>query len=124
MEEIVITEDDLRRLEKRFGSAVRLMGPWNSDGTFAYTSVPLVVVRKAAEELAKTAVLMDLSSLNHMTERTTAFLGLLQTFGSPLVAAIVTAYREYPPGRVAAVSSPAESARGLELRSLIRTAAA
>ena len=31
MEEIVVTEDDLRRLETRFGSAVRLMGSWNSD---------------------------------------------------------------------------------------------
>ena len=57
MEEIVVTEDDLRRLEKRFGSAVRLMGSWNSDGTFCYASVPLSAVRRAAEDLVNPDVI-------------------------------------------------------------------
>jgi hypothetical protein len=34
MEKVAVTEDDLRLLEKRFGSAVRPMRSWNSDGTF------------------------------------------------------------------------------------------
>jgi hypothetical protein len=61
MEEIVVTEDDLRRLEKRFGSAVRLMGSWNSDGTFFYASVPLSAVRRAAENLVNPDVIPALS---------------------------------------------------------------
>jgi len=43
MEEIVVAEDDLRRLEKRFGPEVRLMGAWNSDGTSA-TSASLYLL--------------------------------------------------------------------------------
>ena len=124
MEEIVITEDDLRRLEKRFGSAVRLMGSWNSDGTFGYTSVPLPVIRKAAQDLADADVVVDLSRTRHMPERTAAFLELLHTLGSPLVAAIVAAYRECSAGRVSAVASPAVSAKAEEPGSLVRTAAA
>jgi len=95
MEEIVLTEDDLIQLEKRFGPGVRFMGPWISDGTFGYTSVPLSVVRKAAGDLAnKGAVFVDLSRLEDSPERTAAFLKLLHGFGHPLVAAIVAAYRE------------------------------
>ena len=95
MEEIVVTEDDLRPLEKRFGSAVRLMGSWNSDGTFFYASVPLSAVRSAAKDLVNPDVIATLFRCNHMPERTTAFLELLNTFGSPLIAAIVAAYREW-----------------------------
>src|SRR5271157_2281406 len=100
MEEIVVTEDDLRRLEKRFGSAVRLMGSWNSDGTFGYASVPLSAVRKAAKNLVSPDLIATLSRPKHMPERTTAFLELLNTFGSPLIAAIVAAYRECSPERM------------------------
>ena len=64
MEEIVVTEDDLRRLEKRFGSAVRLMGSWNSDGTFGYASVPLSAVRRAAEDLVNPDVIATLARLH------------------------------------------------------------
>ena len=123
MEEIVITEDDLRRLEERFGSAVRLMGSWNSDGTFGYTSVPLSVIRKAAQEFADAAG-VDLSRIRPNPERTAAFMELLHTLGLPLVAAIVAAYRECSPGRVSAVASPALSAKAEEPGSLVRTAAA
>ena len=123
MEEIVVAEDDLRRLEKRFGSAVRLMGSWNSDGTFGYASVPLSAVRKAAENLVNPDVIATLSRPKHMPERTTAFLELLNTFGSPLIAAIVAAYRECSPERMGnnrAASLPANAA---EPRPLVRTAA-
>ena len=88
MDDIVVTEDDLRRLEKRFGSAVRLMGSWNSDGTFGYTSVPLSAVRRAAEDLMNPDVIATLSRPKHMPERTSAFLELLNTCGSPLIAAL------------------------------------
>ena len=120
MEEIVITEDDLRRLEKRFGSRVRLMGSWNSDGTFGYTSVPIAAVRKAAEDLASTALMADISALKHVPDRTGAFLELLNGSGAPLIAAIAAAYRESPPGRTQ--NGPANSVP--ESRSLARTAAA
>ena len=49
MEAIVLTDDELRRLETRFGPVVRQMGPWNSDGVFGYASVPIAAVEKAAE---------------------------------------------------------------------------
>ena len=51
MEAIVLTDDELRVIEKRFGPEVRQMGPWNSDGTFGYSSVSVIAVEKAAEEL-------------------------------------------------------------------------
>ncbi|MGA3044960.1 MAG: hypothetical protein ABSF54_29640 [Bryobacteraceae bacterium] len=49
MEAIVLTDDELQRLETRFGLVVRQMGTWNSDGVFGYASVPIVAVEKAAE---------------------------------------------------------------------------
>ena len=52
MEAIFLTDDELKRLETRFGPVVRHMGPWNSDGVFGYASIPLVAVQKAAETLA------------------------------------------------------------------------
>jgi len=124
MEEIILTEDDLGRLEKRFGSAVRLMGSWNSDGTFGYTSVPLAVVMKTVEKLANAALTEELSRLKHTPERTTAFLELLGTLGSPLVAAIVTAYRESSPDWVRAGLRPAVRPGAAQPGSLVRTAAA
>ena len=124
MKEVVVTEDDLRRLEKRFGSAVRRMGSWNSDGTFAYTSVPLSAVERAAEDLGNPDVILALSRPKDMLERTAAFIELLHTFGSPLIAAIVAAPRECSPewtknGRAAA--TPANVAQP---KALVRTAAA
>ncbi len=51
MEAIFLTDDELKRLETRFGPAVRQMGPWNSDGVFGYASVSIAAVEKAAETL-------------------------------------------------------------------------
>lgn len=100
------------------------MGPWNSDGTFGYTSVPLPAVRKAAEDLGNAALIERLSRLTHTPERSTAFLDLLQTFGSPLVTAIVAAYRECSLVSFKSSSVPAVSASAAEARPLVRTAAA
>ena len=123
-EEVVVTDDELRRLEKRFGSAVRLMGSWNSDGTFGYASVSLSAVGRAAEELGNPDVILALSRLKHMPERTTAFIELLRTFGSPLIAAIVAASRECSPEWIKNSRAAAIPANAAEPRALVRTAAA
>jgi len=116
MEEIVVAEDDARRLEKRFGPEVRLMGAWSSDGTFGYASVPLSAVWKAAHELVNPELIMALSRLARMPARTTSFLEILNTIGSPLIAQIVATYRE-------SSSEGMSSGRAPEPRALARTAA-
>jgi len=94
MEAIFLTDDELKRLETRFGPVVRQMGPWNSDGTFGYASVPVVAVQKAAETLANPDLLTALPRLR-TPEGTTTFVELLEDFGSVLVERMVDAYREF-----------------------------
>ena len=94
MEAIFLTDDELKRLETRFGPVVRQMGPWNSDGTFGYASVPVVAVQKAAETLANPDLLTALPRLR-TPEGTTTFVELLEDFGPALVERIVAAYREF-----------------------------
>jgi hypothetical protein len=96
MEAIFLSDDELKRLEKRFGPVVRQMGPWNSDGVFGYASVPIVAVEKAAETLADPNLLTALSRLR-APERTQTFIELLENFGSVLVERIVRAYRDFSP---------------------------
>jgi len=93
MEAIFLTDDDLKRLETRFGPVVRQMGPWNSDGIFGYESVPMVAVERAAESLENPNLLAQLPRLR-TPERTKTFIELLNGFGSVLVERIVSAYRE------------------------------
>lgn len=93
MEAIDLTDDELKRLEKRFGPTVRQMGPWNSDGVFGYASVPIVAVEKAAEALKCPNLMVALPRL-HTPERTETFMELLDDFGSVLVENIVAAYGE------------------------------
>ena len=95
MEAIVLTDDELQRLETRFGPVVRRMGPWNSDGVFGYASVPIVAVEKAAETLKNSDLLVALPRLR-ATEPTTTFIQLLEDCGPVLVERIVAAYREFP----------------------------
>ena len=94
MEAIVLTDDELRRLETRFGPVVRQMGPWNSDGVFGYASVPIVAVEKAAETLANPNLMTALPRLR-TPDRTKTFIELLEVSGSALVERIVGAYREF-----------------------------
>ncbi len=94
MEAIFLTDDELKRLETRFGSVVRQMGTWNSDGVFGYASIPLVAVQKAAETLANPNLLTALPRLR-TPERTKTFIELLEDSGSVLVERIVDAYREF-----------------------------
>jgi hypothetical protein len=94
MEGIVVTDDELKRLEKRFGPAVRQMGPWNSDGIFGYSMVPVLTVEDAAATLEDPKLSMAVSRLRNVTERTELFVGLLDTFGAVLIERIVNAYRD------------------------------
>ena len=103
MEAIFLADDELKRLETRFGPVVRQMGPWSSDGVFGYASVPLVAVEKAVETLANPDLLTALRRL-HAPERTKTFIELLEDSGSVLVERIVDAYREFSLGPHPSVS--------------------
>lgn len=94
MQAIFLTDDELKRLETRFGSVVRQMGTWNSDGVFGYASIPLVAVQKAAETVANPNLLTAPPRLR-TAERTKTFIELLEDSGSVLVERIVGAYREF-----------------------------
>ena len=94
MKTIVLSDDELKLLEKRFGREVRHMGSWNSDGTFGHSSVPVVAVQEAAEALENPDLTMALSRLMQTAERTRPFIELLETFGPALIKRIVAAYRE------------------------------
>jgi hypothetical protein len=93
MEAIILTDDELKRLETRFGPVVRQMGPWISDGIFGYASVPVAVVEKAAETLANPSLLTVLPRLR-TPEGKRALVELLENCGSVLVERIVDAYRD------------------------------
>ncbi|MGO9255726.1 MAG: hypothetical protein ACLQU1_05425 [Bryobacteraceae bacterium] len=94
MEAIVLTDDELKRLETRFGPVVRQMGPWNSDGVFGYASVPIAAVEKAAETFENPDLLVAILRLR-TPERTKTFIELLEDSGSVLVERIVAAYGEF-----------------------------
>ena len=101
MEAIVLTDDELKVLERRFGPKVRQMGSWNSDGTFGYASVPKTTVVKAAEALEHPNLMEAVSRLKDTPEETKLFIELLETFGTALVEKIVTTYRECALGLLA-----------------------
>ncbi len=102
MEAIILTDDDLKGLERRFGQVVRQMGPWNSDGIFGYESVPMLAVERAAEAVGNPNLLVALPRLR-TPERTEPFIELLNDAGPVLVERIVSTYRElrrWPPQSV------------------------
>ena len=94
MKGIVLSDDQLKMLEKRFGPAVWMMGPWNSDGTFGYSWIAFPVVESAAQSTADPALMMALSRLNDASEPSAPFIALLETFGNSLIERIVDAYRQ------------------------------
>ena len=94
MEAIFLSDDELSRLEARFGPVVRRMGPWNSDGVFGYASVPVVAVEKAAETLANPHLLTALPRLR-TPEATKTLVEMLEDFGPALVERIVDAYKDF-----------------------------
>ena len=93
MESIVLTDDELKRLEKRLGPAVREMGPWSSDGVFGFATVSIVAVEKASEALQNSDLSLALPNLKSTSERSESFIEILEHGGSVLVEKIVAAYR-------------------------------
>jgi len=93
MEAMVVTDDELKHLENRFGPGVRNMGPWNSDGTFGYSDVPVLAIEMAAESLEDQDLDSALSRLRNGTDRTAPFVELLERFGPGLIQRIVAAYQ-------------------------------
>jgi hypothetical protein len=94
MKAIVLTDDELRVIEKRFGPEVRQMGPWSSDGTFGYSSVSVIAVERAAEGLEDPNLTIALSCLTETPDGSRRFIELLETYGPVLIGRIVAAYRE------------------------------
>ena len=111
MNAIVIADDDLRRLEKRFGPAVRHIGPWNSDGTFGYCSVPMADIERAVDVLNEPAVSESLLQLKAVSDRSSRFIEMLQNFGLVLIERLVAVHNErFSMSRAIAYSRPASSA--------------
>src|SRR6185436_11648509 len=94
MNAIIVGDDDLKRLEGRFGPAVRQMGPWNSDGIFGYCSVSIAAVEQAAEALNDPAVSESLQQLKQASDVTPPFIEMLQNFGPSLIQKIVATQQE------------------------------
>jgi hypothetical protein len=92
MKTIVIPEDELQRLERRFGPDVRRMGSWNSDGVFGYASIPLGAVESAAEAAGRPGLPEAVSRLKDAREPVAAFLDLVEAFGPELIVRIKAAY--------------------------------
>jgi len=79
MQDIVISDEELTHLENRFGPDVRQIGRWLSDGVFAYVSVPIAAVEKAAELLNDRSVLETVSHLRTSRQLAAALIDLLQS---------------------------------------------
>jgi hypothetical protein len=111
MNAIVIADDDLSRLEKRFGPAVRHIGPWNSDGTFGYCSVPIAAIERAVDVLNKPAVSESLERLKETPDRSLRFIEMLQNFGADLIEKLVAIHNErFSMGRAITRSCTASTA--------------
>jgi len=108
MKTLVIPEDDLKRLQRRYGPDVRRMGPWNSDGVFGYTSISLGAVESAAEAVGAPGLPEAVSRLQEAREPVAAFMELVEAFGPDLVVKIKAAYSAIslaPPSARPAASS-------------------
>lgn len=113
MKIIVIPEDDLKRLERRFGPEVRRMGSWNSDGVFGYLSIPMGTVESAAEAVGQPGLPEAVSRLQEAREPAAAFLELVEAFGLDLIAQTKAAYSEtslLPPSTRPAASAKVATA--------------
>ena len=90
---IIVSYDELKRMEACCGAAVWQMGSWNSDGVFGYSMVPHAAVEKAAESLCNPSIAGALARLKHSPQQTALFMELLRAYPK-LVEAIAAAYRE------------------------------
>jgi len=95
MKTVLLTEDELRRLEKRFGSGVRQMGAWISDGTFGYSTVPIAAVEKAVDSMDNPVLRGTLARLTDTQTGTQVLIELLETYGFTLIDRIIAAYRQF-----------------------------
>ncbi len=91
---IVLPEEELKHLERHFGSDVRQMGPWNTDGSFAFCAVPISAVENAAQTLSDPSIHKAVERLRTTHNPTQRFIEILQACGLPLIRRIVAAYRE------------------------------
>ena len=91
---IIVPDDDLKRLERRFGPGVRQMGSWNSDGIYSYSSIPIVAVEEAAESMNDPIMAEAVIRLKQAPERTKPFIELLQSSGPAFIEKIAAACRE------------------------------
>jgi hypothetical protein len=97
-DEIVLTDDDLRRLEERFGPAVRLMGSWNSDGVFGFCSIPMAAITTAADVIQDPEFADSVRQLRRIPHPAPLFIDL---FGSAVVDQVLAATQgRFPVGRV------------------------
>ena len=94
MEEIILSDEQLKTLEKQFGPSVRKMGPWNSDGTFGYICISLAVIENAAESMEDPNVITAFSRLKSLAEPAKPHLELLETFGHAFIEKIVAVYSQ------------------------------
>jgi len=94
MKAIVLNDDELNQLEKRFGNTVRHMGSWNSDGIFGYCSVRMNTVEKAANILNHPHICDAVQELKVAPDPTPSFVELLKAGGPALVEQIVAAHNE------------------------------
>jgi len=92
--DIALSMDAVNQLEKRFGQQVRYLGQWNTDGVFAYVSIPIAALDKAAAEVNDPALTEAVSDLKSDTDRATAMVEMIERFGPDLIGRMVSAYRD------------------------------
>ncbi len=92
---IVLVDEQLRELERRFGPDVRQMGSWNTDGSFGFCAVPIAVVEEAAQAVGSSGLSEAVKSANASEDRAIRLIEFLEAFGSKLVQAVVASYREH-----------------------------
>ena len=118
MNTIVLTDDDLKVLEKQFGTIVRQMGTWNSDGTFGYVSIQVAAVEKVAEDSNDPNLIEAIARLQSAPARTRSFIELLEVFGSFFIERVVAAYRERS-RELRSESRPASQSAKQETRTIL-----
>jgi len=118
---IVLTDDILKLLEKRFGPCVRRMGEWNSDGTFGYSWISMADVAKAVDSIGDSRLETALSKLNEEPDQTVRFVALLETFGGSFIERISAVYRY---GSVEVTSGDSTVKKAPEQESRMQAAAA
>jgi hypothetical protein len=92
---IVLSDEKLRVLERRFGPDVRQMGSWNTDGSFGFCAVPVAVLEEAAQAVGSPTLTEAIKSANSSEDRAMRLIEFLEAFGSKLVEAIVASYHEH-----------------------------